>query len=122
MIDNYFSQFNKIIQQTDFIISSEIGMRKVNAFLGIIKGQVILQSGILDILEVIRIKEERVLKKKYKYHFRKTDDALIFRYDNVPHHRDIETFPHHKHLADGSVIASQEPDLLQVLLEIKEIE
>ena len=122
MIDSYFSQFDKIINQTDFIISSEIEMRKVNDFLGLIEGKIILQGGTLDILEVIRIKEEMVLKKKYKYHFRKMDNTLIFRYDNAPHHQGIETFPHHKHLANQSVIASQEPDLVQVLLEIKEQE
>ncbi len=31
---------------------------------------------------------------------------LIFRYDNVAHHRKISTFPHHKHIKNG-VIASE---------------
>ena len=25
---------------------------------------------------------------------------VIFRYDDAPHHRNLKTFPHHKHLSD----------------------
>ena len=45
---------------------------------------------------------------------------MIFRYDNVPHHKEIKTFPHHKHLQD-KVVESQEINLYDILLEIREI-
>jgi hypothetical protein len=47
--------------------------------------------------------------------------ALIFRYDNAPHHREVGTFPHHKHEQD-QVSASQEPTLFDVLFEIAQRE
>ena len=28
------------------------------------------------------------------------DDKPLLRYDNAPHHPEIETFPHHKHVGD----------------------
>lgn len=34
---------------------------------------------------------------KYSYSYIK-DDKLILRYDNAPHHPEIQTHPHHKHL------------------------
>jgi hypothetical protein len=45
------------------------------------------------------------------------NQAMIFRYDNAPHHKSIQTFPHHKH-TPGQVQASPEPTLHDVLLEI----
>jgi len=43
---------------------------------------------------------------------------MIFRYDNAEHHKNIKTFPHHKHL-ENSVIESPEKNLFDVLLEIE---
>ncbi len=125
MITEYFADFDAKINETDFIISSRIEKRKINNFLGIIEGTVILEIGILeigilDILEVVKVIDNQFFKKKYKYNFRKKNNSLIFRYDNAPHHPSIENFPHHKHLLD-KIIACNEPNLLQVFSEIKEI-
>jgi hypothetical protein len=45
-------------------------------------------------------------------------DLLRIRWDNAPHHRDICTFPHHKHLPN--LEESKEMSLDGVLKEIKE--
>jgi hypothetical protein len=43
----------------------------------------------------------------------------VFRYDNAPHHRDILTFPHHKHIGpEDRATPSDQPSLNQVLIEI----
>ena len=120
MITKYFAQFDEIINKADFITSSEIQKRKVNNFLGIIVGKIIVKGKTLDILEVIKITDQQLSKKKYKYHFQDSDNSLIFRYDNAPHHREIGTFPHHKHLP-GKIIACNAPDLLQILSAINKI-
>lgn len=54
---------------------------------------------------------------KYRYHYMDTESNLIFRYDNVPHHREIVTFPDHKHYPD-TVVESEPVDLRQVIEEI----
>ena len=36
----------------------------------------------------------------------------------APHHREIETFPHHKHLNSEGVLKSSAPSLNEVLDEI----
>jgi len=120
MIPKYFAQFDKIINKADFITSSEIQKRKVNNFLGIIEGKIIIEDKTLDILEVIKITDQQLSKKKYKYHFQDSNNSLVFRYDNAPHHKEIETFPHHKHLPD-KIIACNEPDLLQILSAINKM-
>ena len=47
------------------------------------------------------------------------DNSFIFRYDNVPHHPKINTFPHHKHVKDD-IVESNEPNMLLILKEIKD--
>ncbi len=47
-------------------------------------------------------------------------ERLIFRYDNAPHHSDVSSFPHHKHLPDG-VAESEDKGIIDVLDEIEVI-
>jgi hypothetical protein len=120
MINDYFKGFSVIIDSTGFIVDSEIHKRKINDFLGIIEGKLLCGDYMLDILEVIEIIEDKLIKKKYKYHLRGLDENdMIFRYDNAPHHQDVQTYPHHKHLPDNKTIDSNEPDITQVLSEIR---
>ena len=97
MISKYFKRFDEIINKADFITSSEIRKRKVNNFLGIVEGRITIDDKILEIVEVIKVTDQQLSVTKYKYHFQNADDCLIFRYDNAPHHKEIDTFPHHKH-------------------------
>ena len=47
------------------------------------------------------------------------DKEMIFRYDNVQHHRNIKTFPHHKH-TPNNIVESKEPTLKQILNEVEQ--
>lgn len=38
--------------------------------------------------------------RKYSYHWQNDKNELIARWDNQPHWKNIETFPHHKHEKD----------------------
>jgi len=48
------------------------------------------------------------------------DKNLIFRYDDAEHHREIATFPHHKHTPNG-VEESNEPNIETIMKEIENI-
>jgi len=38
---------------------------------------------------------------RYSFHYQDKDDQQRFRYDNVPHHRDLPNFPHHLHIRNA---------------------
>lgn len=77
------------------------------------------QSGsLLEINEAIIIENGALKTLGYRYHFQRAGSELVFRYDNTPHFPDLPSFPHHKHLRDA-VVASNKPDLLDVLQEAK---
>ncbi len=119
MIDSYFSAIEDIINDCDFIERTEINKQKINNSFGIISGKIFFSNGTLDFLEVVRIYDQKAIKKKYKYHFRRYDNSMVFRYDNMPHHPKISSFPHHKH-TESRIIESQEPELILVIKEIKD--
>jgi hypothetical protein len=39
----------------------------------------------------------------YSFQVRDASDRCLFRYDNAPHHPDLPTFPHHKHVGPSEV-------------------
>lgn len=54
----------------------------------------------------------------YSYHWQDEKGNLRIRWDNSPHHKEIETFPHHKHAPQ--IEASSEINLDEVLKVIEE--
>lgn len=69
---------------------------------------------------ILRIKDYLFLagKRKYSYHWQNVIGNLIIRWDNSPHHKEVSTFPHHKHLPD-KIIASKERNIRDVFEIIK---
>jgi len=79
-------------------------------------------QSMLEATEKVKIEDGEIVKQDYSYHYQKSNGDLVFRYDNAPHHPEVETFPHHKHVgSDDNVITSQPPDVSEVLVEIDEI-
>jgi hypothetical protein len=58
------------------------------------------------------------LERNYSFHWQTSEGLLIIRWDNAPHYRHIQSFPHHKHAGD-SVEASDQISLEKVLDYIK---
>ena len=44
--------------------------------------------------------------------------GLKIRWDNAPHHRQIATFPHHKHIEEEDNIHESEEPTIQGILEL----
>jgi hypothetical protein len=65
-------------------------------------------------------KNRRLVFGKYRYQYMDTSRKLVFRYDNAPHHKEISTFPHHKHLKNV-VVASSTPTFEELLEEISTV-
>ncbi len=120
MIDEYFQEIEDYINHSIIVFKSEIEKIKLDDFSGIIKGRLYFQNGTLDFIEVIKLRNNKLRKKKkYKYHFMLNDNSFVFRYDNVPHHPKINTFPLHKHVNDD-IVESNEPNFLLIIKEIKD--
>lgn len=57
--------------------------------------------------------------RKYAYHWQDAAGGLIMRWDNAPHWKEIDTYPHHRHEKSG-VFSSSEVTLEDILEHISE--
>jgi|SRR3972149_2168249 len=73
----------------------------------------------LEFAEFFRLRKNKALIEMYSYHWQSYDGALFKRWDNVPHHKELKSFPHHLHLPDGKVTESSLMSLKKVLAVIE---
>jgi hypothetical protein len=124
MIERYMNDLDVLISTSAFIVDIDIirrdirdtGLEKTALFRYRIK---LIDESLIEITE--RILEERggLTTTKYRYHWQTGSEKLIKRWDNAPHHPEIDTFPDHLH--DGSednVKSFQKMNALDILTDI----
>lgn len=115
-LDSFHSAISKI-EDFGFSESIDIKVEIRPSKQAACKTRIVLVDGsVLQIREYIdaTYKTEKV---NYGYHYQDKDGKLIFRYDNA-RHRPAFGFIDHKHLSDGTVIESAEPDIADVIDEV----
>jgi hypothetical protein len=118
MISKYFKKIEKVLSDYNHIVEDYIiNKQTFTQEKGAIESEVFFNdSSQLEFNEVVNTNQ--ISKQKYSYHYMDKNKEMIFRYDSVQHHRDIKTFPHHKHIQNG-IEESTEPDLERILKEIE---
>jgi len=79
-----------------------------------------VDSSILEIAMFVSETRNGIAVDKYRLHYMKHSGQMLFRYDNAPHHPEITSHPHHKHISN-KVFQTTEPSLKDVLKEISAI-
>lgn len=116
MIEKYFGEIEKILQTFPLISTYTLTKKIYNRRQGYIRGSISLRNGHhLDFVEVKNVDIEG--KLKYRYQYMDAERNPIFRYDNAPHHKNLQNFPHHKH-TESDILTSSEPTLENILFEI----
>ncbi len=77
-------------------------------------------NSFLEISEALVVEKGALTWISYRYHWQDASGRLILRYDNAPHHPEVESFPHHKHVAER-VMASERPALPDLLAEVQRL-
>ncbi len=120
MIESYFAKVEQVLQAFPSIRSYTLKKKVYNSKQGYIGGSIIFENR--RRLDFVQVKDlETTGKIKYRYQYMDENQAMIFRYDNAPHHKEAQTFPHHKHTLSG-IEESVEPTLHDILLEIARLE
>ena len=98
----YCSQIESIIGDCPIVTHFSIDYDEIDAEVWYLKGMLELIDGsILYFFEFVEIPDNAPNRLKYKYHWQSENGTLIKRWDNVPHHRNVDTFPHHMHDDEG---------------------
>jgi hypothetical protein len=121
-IHDYFASIERGIRENHKIgfLTQPVIAKAFDAHHGLLKATVHFWDGSqLSLEEVVSTASgyPEILRYSYTYH---KDATHIFRYDNAPHHREIPTFPHHKHSGANEIpSASDKPSLARVFAEIE---
>jgi len=116
LIHDYFANVQqKIIEIQALIKDSEIEFRVISSEMGMVKGRLIfIDDTILDFRELLGEQDH-----DYRFQWMMWDYTLISRWDSSPHHKELKTFPFHRHTDKGTIVDSKEIDLLWLLDEVK---
>ena len=87
---------------------------------GLIRCRVVFwDASYLDMYEVVSTELGYPVRVHYAYTYVR-EGQRAFRYDNAPHHPEIATHPHHKHIGSADRLApADQPSLSQVLAEVE---
>ncbi len=124
MIEKYLAGFKAELTRPSIVTSIEIIDEFVTEVSGFIDCKATLIDGsVMFLTEFVKIESSTFVRDKYSYHMQ-NEGQMVFRYDNAPHHREISTFPHHKHVGgnrEEHVVPSMEMTLIGLLREIGEL-
>lgn len=108
----------KINTFEDIIIETQILTQRQDNRIMEFKGRLKLTDN--SILEITEIFVFDISKRKYSFQWMDENYDLKIRWDNAPHHRQIITFPHHKHIEqEENIYESQETTVEEILGLIK---
>ena len=120
-IDDYFASLERGLRQNVLVshLQEPFVCLASDDYNGIVRGRVFFwDESFLDLYEVVSTELGYPVRVSYAYTYL-YDGKRVFRYDNAPHHPDIVTFPHHKHIGPQDCLApSDQPNLSQILTEI----
>ena len=120
-VREYSAFLQEIILYCPLVTHWSMEFDEITLQVGYFKGMLeFIDGSTLLFIEFVETSEgEEVKRLKYKYHLLSESGELIARWDNVPHHPDLSSFPHHKHDKNG-VHPSDPADLKSVLDKITE--
>jgi len=122
-INKYISKLEALLHSSSIIASYQLNIDRKSSEIAFISGKIEFRNGtFLDFKEFIENTDKGIEKYKYAYNYRIGSDN-VFRYDNAPDPRakKTKTFPHHKHLQDGSIVESKQIELSDVINEIERV-
>jgi len=122
IIDDYFASLEKSLRQDGQVsrVQEPFTCLASDDYNGLFRCRVFFwDDSFLDLYEVVSTELGYPIRVHYAYTYVRGGQR-IFRYDNAPHHPEIVTHPHHKHLGpDDRLAPAEQPSLSQVLSEIQ---
>lgn len=121
MLNFQVRSIENAIQDCALVFSYTLHKEQLSPNTGYIDGEIFFTNSYrLSFFEFHCLIENNIERDKYKYHLMDGDNSLIFRYDNAPHHNNISSYPHHKHLPH-EIVSSKPMDFSELIEEIEQV-
>lgn len=121
IIDDYFGSLERSLIENALVsrLDEPFMCLASDEYNGLVRGRVFFwDDSYLDLYEVVSTELGYPIRISYSCTYLRAGQR-VFRYDSAPHHPEIATFPHHKHIGpQDRVTPADQPSLGQVLAEI----
>lgn len=122
MIEVYLEGIIQELSTSHVISSFEIIRQEAGDDEGYIRIKCfLLNEDIFEFAKYIEAHKNKILIQTYSFHWQNRKGKLIKRWDNVPHHKELGSFPYHLHFHSGEPIESKPMTLKKVLKEIEKV-
>jgi len=112
---DYYLSLQRAVHDAPFVLRSDLRFEEIDEHECYVQGTLLLIGDFqLHIAEYV-LTSPIVSRPKYRYHLQTVSGQLISRWDNAEHHRDVSTFPDHRHDDQGGVHPSSPMDVPGVL-------
>jgi hypothetical protein len=99
---DYYLIKESLLKKFSLITHFSVDFEEIEDYKGHIKGKLEVMNGsTLYFFEFIEVQNNVPVLVKYKYQWQSPEGDLLKRWDNAPHHRELNTFPDHVHDSDG---------------------
>jgi len=123
IVDDYFVSIERSLKDNPHVssIGEPFSALASDDHNGLLRCRAFFWDGsYLDLYEVVSTELGYPVRVRYAYTYIREGER-VFRYDNAPHHPEIATHPHHKHIGPADRLApSDQPSLHQVLAEVED--
>lgn len=106
-IDDYFASLERSLTQSPLVshLEETFTCLASDDHNGLVRGRVFFwDDSFLDLYEVVSTELGYPIRVSYAYTYLR-EGRRVFRYDNAPHHLEIITYPHHKHIGPQDRLA-----------------
>lgn len=124
MINKYLNDLDTLISTSPEVVDVDIirrdirdtGLEKIALYRYRIKFK---DGSTIEITERLLEEGKKLDTTKHRYHWQTQSGKLIKRWDNAPHHPEINTFPNHLHIGtDDHVVRFSKISALDILISI----
>ena len=116
----YFDELQLYLVINPFVKSVEVISEEIGGQEGYLRVIIVLpDDSVIHCFEYVLF-DGSIGISKYSFHWQDVTGNLICRWDNAPHHPELDNFPYHVHTKD-KVSASSEMDIRKVLSEAKAV-
>lgn len=94
----YFERLKMMLLQLEFVEEVIVREELITDDFGYLRLRFTLSNGdIVELFEYV-VKEQNAIRTvNYSFHLQDANAVLLKRWDNAPHHPELESFPHHLH-------------------------
>lgn len=94
----YFERLKMMLLQLEFVEEVIVREELITDDFGYLRLRFTLSNGdIVELFEYVVKDQNAIRTVNYSFHLQDANAVLLKRWDNAPHHPELESFPHHLH-------------------------